>query len=93
MEVVGRPHGVNDDVGKRTTVETFHLDVFAKGIEVAIDGAEFAAAPVVVRVLLRRWRNRHFQLLLLIVVCWRSVRSGIRELRFHFLLKTLSLRS
>lgn len=69
--MVGGPLDINDDVGKGTAIETFQLDMFAKGIEVAIDGPEFAAAPVVVGVLLLlllRWRNRHFQLLLLLVM-------------------------
>lgn len=58
VEVEGGAHGVDGEVGEGAGVEALDLDVVAQGGEVAVEGAELAAAPVIVGVLRRRMRRR-----------------------------------
>lgn len=60
MEVVGGPHGVNDDIGERTGIEALHLDMIAESRQITIERTQLAAAAVVIGEL--RGRNRHFDL-------------------------------
>lgn len=52
MEAVGGTHGLDDDVGESAGVEALHLDVVVKGRKVAVQGPDFATAPIVIRVLI-----------------------------------------
>lgn len=58
VEAVGGAHGVDGEVGEGAGVEALDLDVVAQGGEVAVEGAELAAAPVIVGVLRRRRLRR-----------------------------------
>lgn len=78
MEVIGGAHGVDDDVGEGAGIESLHLDVIAKGGEVAIRRTKLAAAAHVGVGNLLRLKRIHFHRVLL----W-SVRSGLRVLQFH----------
>ena len=48
MEVVGGAHGLDDDIGERTGIETFDLDVITERGEVTIECSEFGACSVIV---------------------------------------------
>lgn len=52
MEAISGTHGIDDDIGERTRIEAFDLDMLAEGGEVAIDAAQLGGGAV--RVL--RWR-------------------------------------
>lgn len=39
MEVISGAHSINDDIGEGAGIETFNLDMFAEGSEVAIESA------------------------------------------------------
>lgn len=85
MEVVGGAQGEDEDVGEGAGVEAVGLDVVAKGGEVAVESAELAAAPVVVRVLLLRGLYRHFHLRPEAPRRRRRVAgAAARVFRFHF---------
>lgn len=58
VKAVGGAHGLDGEVGEGAGVEALDLDVVAQGGEVAVEGAELAAAPVIVGVLRRRRRLR-----------------------------------
>lgn len=40
MEVIRGAHCIDDDIGERTGIETFNLDMLAEGSEVAIESAQ-----------------------------------------------------